>query len=406
MYNPNPDAVQEFKVLTSNFGAEYGRNGGGIVTVVTKSGTNAFHGTAFEYNRNTVYNANDFISNSQNLPRSVLKRNQFGATLGGPIMKKKMFFFFSYQGQRQTQLVASDVGQSFTAPEIQGNFSGSPNQAHDSGISEGESVLPAQCHPGGAGNYRSHQDRSGGEKYISAGLIPVSNVASGAISFQNPAQNNSDDFTGKIDFEATDKDHLTGTLGRLKNPTILPGGFTGLPASQVFTAATNNLREFANLSYTRIISPNMLNELRATVQRSDTTQGIPSNNLGTPQSFGSNITPDNATAPPLLTFPALSAGFSPQGPSRLVDNTFGVSDTFTWTRGKHTMKYGGSFSAFQDNQVFDFFVDGNFDFEDFTAGATGDAFANFLAGHTGHLFPGPGCAVKHPHQGNLCLWPG
>ncbi|HEU4414613.1 MAG TPA: carboxypeptidase regulatory-like domain-containing protein [Candidatus Angelobacter sp.] len=389
VYNPNPDAVQEFKVLTSNFGAEYGRNGGGIVTVVTKSGTNAFHGTAFEYNRNTAYNANDFISNSQGLPRSVLKRNQFGATLGGPIVKKKVFFFFSYQGQRQTQLVASDVGQTFTAPEIQGNFSGSPNQATIAAFLQANPFFQPNASLRAQGIIDPTKIDPVAQKYISAGLIPVSNVPSGAISFQNPAQNNSDDFTGKVDFDATDKDHLTVTLGRLKNPTILPGGFTGLPAEPVFTSGTNNLREFSNLSYTRIISSNMLNELRATVQRSDTTQGVPSNKLGTPQSFGSNITPDNATAPPLLTFPALAAGFSPQGPSRLVDNTFGVSDTFSWTKGKHTMKYGGSFSAFQDNQVFDFFVDGNFDFEDFTPNATGDALANFLLGIPDTYFQAP-----------------
>src|SRR5579859_223760 len=93
VYNPNPDAVQEFKVLTSNFGAEYGRNGGGIVTVVTKSGTNNFHGSAFEFNRKTAYNANDFLSNSRNAPRGVLKRNQYGGTFGGPIKKNKLFFF-------------------------------------------------------------------------------------------------------------------------------------------------------------------------------------------------------------------------------------------------------------------------------------------------------------------------
>ncbi|MGC2698224.1 MAG: carboxypeptidase regulatory-like domain-containing protein [Candidatus Angelobacter sp.] len=389
VYNPNPDAVQEFKVLTSNFGAEYGRNGGGIVTVVTKSGTNAFHGSAFEYNRNTAYNANDFISNSQGSPRGVLKRNQYGGTFGGPILKQKVFFFLSYQGQRQTQLVPSDVGQTFTAAEIHGDFSASPNNASIAAFLAANPFFQSNAALAAQGIIDPTKIDPVAQKYIQAGLIPVSNVPTGAISFQNPAQSNSDDFTGKFDFEASSKDHLSVTLGRLKNPTVLPGGFVGLPASPVFTSSTNNLREFSNFSYTRILSSTMLNEFRATAQRSDTLQATPSNKLGTPQSFGSNITPDNATAPPLLTFPALAAGFSPQGPSRLVDNTFAVSDTFSWTRGKHTMKYGGSFSAFQDNQVFDFFVDGNFDFEDFTAGATGNAFANFLVGVPDTFFQAP-----------------
>jgi hypothetical protein len=96
--NPNPDAVAEFRVLESNYNAEYGRNAGGIVSVVTKSGSNQFHGTAFDYLRNNDFNANSFFSNEQGLPVPILKRNQFGGTVGGPIVKNKLFFFFSYEG--------------------------------------------------------------------------------------------------------------------------------------------------------------------------------------------------------------------------------------------------------------------------------------------------------------------
>src|SRR6185312_8393218 len=336
VYNPNPDAVQEFKVLTSNFTAEYGRNSGGIVTVVTKSGTNAFHGSAFEYNRNTAYNANDFISNSQGEPKGVLRRNQYGGTLGGPIAKKKLFFFFAYQGQKQTQLVPSDVGQTFSPAELQGDFSASPNKATVASFLQANPFFQPNAAIAAQGIIDPTRIDPVAQKYIAAGLIPTSTLAAGAISFQNPAQNNSNDFTGKFDWEASDKDHVSATLGRIKNPRVNPGGFVGLPASSQFTSSTDALSEFSSLTYTRIISPIMLNEFRATVQRTDTLQATPSNNLGTPQSFGTTITPDNATAPPLITFPALTVGFSPQGPSRLVDNTFAMSDTFSWTHGKHT----------------------------------------------------------------------
>ncbi|HUO30986.1 MAG TPA: carboxypeptidase regulatory-like domain-containing protein, partial [Bryobacteraceae bacterium] len=83
--NPNPDAVGEFRVLESNYSAEYGRNAGGIVSVVTKSGTNTLHGSAYDYVRNNYFDANSFFNNEQDLPVSVLKRNQFGVTLGGPV---------------------------------------------------------------------------------------------------------------------------------------------------------------------------------------------------------------------------------------------------------------------------------------------------------------------------------
>jgi len=85
VYNPNPDSIQEFKVLTSNFTAEYGRSSGGIVTEVTKSGTNAFHGSAYDFIRNTAFDANDFFSNLNGDPRQALHRNQFGGTVGGPL---------------------------------------------------------------------------------------------------------------------------------------------------------------------------------------------------------------------------------------------------------------------------------------------------------------------------------
>src|SRR5438128_4041020 len=84
VYNPNPDTVAEFRILTSNYSAEYGRNAGGIVSVVLKQGTNDWHGSAFEFVRNDAFNANDFFDNLNGQPRPVLKRNQFGATIGGP----------------------------------------------------------------------------------------------------------------------------------------------------------------------------------------------------------------------------------------------------------------------------------------------------------------------------------
>src|SRR3984893_10483115 len=99
LLNPNPDAVAEFRLLTSNYTAEYGRNGGGIISVVTKSGSNQIHGSGFEFLRNTAFNANDYfniIAQPRPLPRDDLKRSQFGATIGGPSRKGRFFFFAAY----------------------------------------------------------------------------------------------------------------------------------------------------------------------------------------------------------------------------------------------------------------------------------------------------------------------
>src|SRR5437016_74985 len=98
---PNPDSIAEFKVQTGQYDASYGRNAGANVDVVTKSGTNAFHGDLWEYFRNTALNANDYFLKQQNQPRGVLNQNQFGFTLGGPVIKNKVMFFESYQGTRE-----------------------------------------------------------------------------------------------------------------------------------------------------------------------------------------------------------------------------------------------------------------------------------------------------------------
>jgi len=108
---PSPDALQEFKIQTSQYDAGYGRNPGANVNVVTKSGTNAFHGTAFEFFRNTALNSNDFFLNRAGQRRPVINQNQFGGVFGGPVKKDKLFFLFSYQGTRQTNGASTSTYQ-------------------------------------------------------------------------------------------------------------------------------------------------------------------------------------------------------------------------------------------------------------------------------------------------------
>src|SRR5262249_48418432 len=130
VFNPNPELVAEFRILSSNYTAEYGRNGGGIVSVVTKSGTNQFHGSAYDFLRNDALNANTFFGNRDGLPREILKRNQFGFTAGGPLYipkvvngKDRMFIFGGYQGQRLVAKTTTAPITVFTPAELRGDFS-------------------------------------------------------------------------------------------------------------------------------------------------------------------------------------------------------------------------------------------------------------------------------------------
>jgi hypothetical protein len=113
---PAPDAIQEFKVQTGLYDAEFGRQGGANVNLITKSGTNELHGTLFEFLRNDALNANDFFRNLTNQPKPVLKQNQFGGTLGGPIQQDRLFWFFSYQGTRQRNGVSSASSRNVFLP--------------------------------------------------------------------------------------------------------------------------------------------------------------------------------------------------------------------------------------------------------------------------------------------------
>ena len=156
VYTPNPDAVQEFRILTSNYTAEYGRNSGGIVSLVTKSGSNSVHGSVFEFNRNDAFSANSYFNNKNGLPRDTLKRNQYGFAVGGPIKKDKLFWFTSYQGQKQTAGHSVAVS-TFTPEMLAGNFShagpGGTVDTNVAGFLLSESFFPAQRRAGRTGHH-------------------------------------------------------------------------------------------------------------------------------------------------------------------------------------------------------------------------------------------------------------
>src|SRR5215471_20425624 len=122
-YTPSPDAIQEFNLITQNASAEFGNFMGGIVSVSLKSGTNAFHGNVWEFFRNDALNANNWANNFQGLPKPALRWNMFGATLGGPLMSKKLFFFVDYQSQRFDHPASSSALTLFTPAERRGDFS-------------------------------------------------------------------------------------------------------------------------------------------------------------------------------------------------------------------------------------------------------------------------------------------
>lgn len=394
VYNPNPDAVQEFKILENNYTAEYGRNAGGIVSVVTKSGTNTPHITAYDYVRNEDFNANSYFNNKNGAPRDILKRNQFGVTVGGPVVfpgfngRDKLFFFSAYQGQRQVQTLSSAAITTYTPAEITGDFS----HSGAGGGADANVVAFLNAHPfyqpnaalRAQGIIDPTKIDPAVQKYIATGVIPTS--ITGKVSPHAPARSDADEWTNKIDYNITPKDALQLTIGTARNPSVAPTPISG----NVFTGgsflpsfpinATAN-RYYGALAYTRTISPNMVNVVRYTAQRIRSTQAFPAATLPTPAALGIGTTPDESTGPPRIGFASgMILGFSPQGPTTLINNNFDLSDTLSWIHGRHSFKFGGSYVPYQNNTVFDFFVDGEFDFDGLGAGFSNNDKADFLMG--------------------------
>jgi hypothetical protein len=396
--NPNPDAVAEFRVLESTYGAEYGRNAGGIVSIVSKSGTNQLHGTAYDYVRNTDFDANDFFNNQQGQPRGVLQRNQYGGTLGGPIViphivdgRNKLFYFFSYQGQKQNQVQLEGLVQTYTPAEAKGNFSQAVNGGPDPNVVAFLEANPYyQPNPklAAQGIINPSSIDPIAQAYFKNGLIPTS--PTGYLYPTASAINNDNEYLGKLDYVISTRDTVSGTFTAHDNKTTNPfysADVTGYNAA-FFTQTYSG-----SINYTHVFTPSLLNEARITAVRSNSDNSVPLGSLQsvTPATLGIDITPDVATGPPVLYFNAsgLTTGYSPYGPTTFANTIYSYYDNLTWTRGRHNMKFGFYFSPYQNNTKYDYFGNGSYSFygPDTSVGS-GTDLADFLFGLPDNYYQG------------------
>ena len=421
LLDPNPDSIAEFRLLTSNYTAEYGRNGGGIISEVIKSGSNQIHGSAFDFFRNRVLDANDFFNIPLGIPRLDLKRNQFGATLGGPIRKDKIFFFLAYQGQKQIQAVPDVDIPVFTPQELQGNFSETVNGGPDPNVAcflagyqntpllnscldSNGNPLPAhpffQPNPALAAQAIISPSAIDPvtQKYIAAGLVATSatnqtvcnadGICTGLLSTSLEQTNNADELTTKFDFNLSAKDKISATIGANRTLFLNPFPYATVPG---FPSRTTADYYYTNIGYTRIFSPTLLNEFHFVTHRSNYLQDSVVTNLPSGPSLGIGITPDLATGPTNIYFDTgYQFGPSENGPTRFVENTFSWTDAVSWTQGKHNWKFGAGFSPYQENLVYDYYTNGEFDFYSLGGStASGNPYADFLTGAASAYFQGP-----------------
>ncbi len=361
---PNPDAIQEFRVQTNSFPADEGRFGGGTVTMLTKSGTNAFHGTLFEFLRNSKINANRWVPGQGTLLRDPLHRNQFGGTIGGPIRKDKTFFFASYSGLRDRTAIYNNTATPLTDRERTGDLSLTAGTAPVDPLSG--AAFPGKIIP------TSRLDPVA--KKITDTYIPRPNLNNGLYEAQLGHPKDTNEFIGKVDHNLTQSHRLQGSVFETSGSDLV-GLLGNIPwVSRNFTWRQYNW----NASDTWILSPTKVNEFRAAYIRDfgGRTNG-PAISLG---DLGSLYKIQGAPSLPQISvagrFNLTSAIPGPVAGS----NLYQIRDLLSISASRHSIRIGGE--AMLEKMIHDTLLNnyGAFNFTTTNPRGSKNATADYLLG--------------------------
>jgi hypothetical protein len=405
---PNLDSIAEFRILSSNADAEYGSFTGGIINVVTKSGTSKFHGSGFEFLRNTNLDARNYFAPQ----RSTFQQSQFGGTFGGPLRKDKIFFFVDYQGQRTAQGIETGIVNVPSLANRGGDFSDSastltgavngPYLAQTLSSLLGYTVTqnerfyvpgcasPSQCvFPNAVipqrawGNAPTHMLQ----------YIPMPNVGNDEFS-SGANQYTIDDnkASGRLDFNSqrygTSSIYYFNDNYNLDNP--YPGGLGGatVPGNgEVFDALSNGMDQTTTLSNSRPFGATLVNEARFGWTRLNNQIGTPKGGVGTTlgqqgiQAGGEGIVqgfPQQAGVETLY-FNSFAVGTNPFSLGQVNDN-YDLSEDVIKSVGAHTFKFGGRYIWFKVKQAPNLVANGTFSFFGSGSQSTGNGYADFLLG--------------------------
>ena len=343
------DAIQEFSVITGNYSAEYGRTSGGVINAISKSGTNAFHGDAYEFWRNDALDANDFFSNRNGQPLPTLRRNQFGAAAGGPIIKDRTFIFGDYEGIRLAEGTASGnsnvlsenarlgivTGKDLSGNTLtpQGKPAGTPcsNSWNKSAIPDGHylSPLASVCVNDAAAKYIGLYPHPNG---------PVTANPNVATFVFAPTRVVTENFvTVRGDHRFSDKDSLFATYNFDNSPFTTPDGFD---TTSVLSGVKRNL---ASLEWTHTFTPVLLNTARLGYNRNDTTNNLTTGTTGVIPAYGDaslSMMPGFDTPGMIVSGLSRTSNGLPGGFTYFRWNSLQFYDDAFWTRGTHALKFG------------------------------------------------------------------
>src|SRR5579862_407770 len=409
LYNPSPDAIGEFRLVTNTINPEYGRNSGAIINAVIKNGTNQFHGDLFEFYRDTFLDAKSWFE----VHPTPFHQNEFGGTIGGPIVKNHAFFFFSYQGNRSVApegFPNSIIPVVFSPAERTGDFSeatsGGPFTPPSA--SKGVSPIPmlgadGATHPAGTpyatlfptGNIPTADLNPLAVKVMNQ-YVPLPNAPGNKYLF-NPIINNDDNqYIYRIDEKIRDKDSLW-----------YYGLYESFPFSETLAFNTTNLPGFPDrnpekwygdtVAWNHILSSTTLNEARFAFLRFNYTAIQPLQTVD-PSAYG--FTGIHPQFPQFESLPVMdvaglfTVGFSTQGPQPRVQNTYQVTDNFSKVSGHHALKFGFNMDRIELNNPYLSSLNGGYTYNGSGLFSTGNPGADFLLGIPDSFTQGSGSTLR------------
>lgn len=375
---PAPDTIEEFKVQTGNYDATYGRGTGANVDVISRSGSNQLHGTIWEFLRNDVLNANDFFSKLAGQPRPVLKQNQYGGAVGGPILRNKLFFFGAYQGLRSSNGAGNKV--TTILPQLTADRSAATlgaqfcNYATFAGGTQiacnGSNINPVALallnfkFPNGQFAIPSPQ--------VNLPVTDPTQIPIGESTYAIPADYNENQYTANIDAALTQKNNLSGRFFYSRAPTSEPFSPN---AATVPGWGTNEFDQNAMLilADTHVFNSNLVNIARFGFIRFDGMSAVSSpilaSDLGTQSPTG--LSGSKIPAPGITVDGLFTIGDAGTPSQSQVTNGFIWQDTFAHTRNRHAMRTGAEFKRLQVMVAAPYSTDGLLDihtFNDFLLG--------------------------------------
>jgi hypothetical protein len=372
---PFPDALQEFSVQTSGVSARYGLHPGSVVNVVTKSGTNSFHGSLFEFVRNGDFNARNYFASAQD----TLHRNQFGGTIGGPIRRNRIFLFSGFQATRERTAPPQSIAFVPTRAALNGDFS---------------TLEGAGCQSNGKARqlYNPATGAAYANNFINPisfntpalnllKLLPVSTDPCGKITYAIPNPNNENQYVGRADWAQSQKNSIFGRyfIDDYSNPALYNGNLLTTTRSALVQRAQSVV-----LGDQYTLTPTLLNSLHLGFVRLAVNRKQPA---GMPSPTTLGVTMYNATTD--FTDLAVSNHFSVGGgsnaPASFIRNQWQIADDIDWSRGRHHISIGAEYIYGQMDENNLQFANGEFSFNGSRTSSTsnsqsGDALADFLLG--------------------------